>query len=236
MNRKLLFTGSTRMMARYKMRTFFMSIGIVVGVAALVSMRSMGSGAEEAMMANANRTLGTGSIVVNSGGGHAGPRAGGPITTLKIDDFAALESQISEVVAWAPLQMLPAQDIKYSGQSRQMNVFGHSENAELVWQRGVMEGEYFTQDDVGSASRVAVIGPDAADALFANEDPIGKQIRVGGVPLRIKGILEPQGIDTHGSNRDDEIHVPVTTLLRRLMNIDYVMACPSSDKLEQISV
>lgn len=224
MNTKLLFAGSARMMARYKMRTFFMAIGIVVGVTALVFMRAMGVGAEQSMMDTVNKTFSTATINVVAGGGHMGPRAGGPVTSLKIADFEALENQIDSVVMQGAMQWLPGQDIRYQGNTRQMSVYGYTANTEAIWQRGVMEGEYFTADEVQSASRVAVIGSRAAEALFGTEDPVGKQIQVGSVPLRIKGVLELQGIDTHGADKDDEIHVPVTTLMRRLMNVDHVFA------------
>ncbi len=224
MNTKLLFAGSARMMARYKMRTFFMAIGIVVGITALVFMRAMGVGAEQAMMDTVNKTFSTATINLVAGGGHMGPRAGGPVTSLKVADFEALENQIDSVVMQGAMQYFPGQDIRYEGNTRQMAIYGYTENTEAVWQRGVMEGDYFTADEVQSASRVTVIGSRAAEALFGDEDPIGKTILAGSVPLRIKGVLELQGIDTHGADKDDEIHVPVSTLMRRLMNVDHVFA------------
>lgn len=224
MNTKLLFAGSARMMARYKMRTFFMAIGIIVGVTALIFMRAMGVGAEQSMMDTVNKTFSTATINIVAGGGHMGPRAGGPVTSLKVDDFEALQNQIDSVVMQGAMQWLPGQDIRYQGNTRQMSVYGYTANTEAIWQRGVLEGEYFTADEVQSASRVAVIGTRAAEALFGTDDPVGKQIQVGSVPLRIKGVLELQGIDTHGADKDDEIHVPVTTLMRRLMNVDHVFA------------
>ena len=224
MNTKLLFAGSARMMMRYKMRTFFMAVGIVVGVTALVFMRAMGVGAEQAMMDTVNKTFSTATINMVAGGGHMGPRMDGPITSLKVADFEAIESQVDGVVMTGAMQWIREQDVRYQGATRQMGVYGYTVPIEPVWQRGVMEGEYFTTDEVNSASRVAVIGANAAQALFGEEDPIGKQIQVGTVPLRIKGILELQGIDTHGLDKDDEIHVPVTTLMRRLMNVDHVFA------------
>ena len=141
-----------------------------------------------------------------------------------MEDFAALENEVDGVVLQGAMQWFPAQDIRYEGNTRQMSIYGYTANTEAVWQRGVMEGEYFTQDEVDSASRVTVIGRRAADALFGDEDPIGKTILAGSVPLRIKGVLELQGIDTHGADKDDEIHVPLTTLMRRLMNVDHVFA------------
>ncbi len=224
MNTKLLFAGSARMMMRYKMRTFFMAIGIVVGVTALVFMRAMGVGAERAIMATVNKTFTTATINVVAGGGHLGPRAGGPVTSLRMADFEAIKNQLDGVVLTGAMQWLPGQDIRYRGNTRQMSIYGYTDQTEAVWLRGVRDGEYFTAADIDSAARVAVIGTRAAEALFGDEDPIGKQIQAGSVPLRIKGVLELQGIDTHGADKDDEIHVPVTTLMRRLMNVDHVFA------------
>ena len=224
MNTRLLLAGSARMMMRYKMRTFFMAVGIVVGVTALVFMRAMGVGAERAMMATVNKTFSTATINLVAGGGHMGPRSDGPITTLTMADLEAVQNQVDGVVLQGAMQWFPGQDIRYEGNTRQMAIYGYTANTEAVWQRGVMDGEYFTQDEVDSASRVTVIGSRAAEALFGEEDPIGKTILAGNVPLRVKGVLELQGIDTHGSDKDDEIHVPVTTLMRRLMNVDHVFA------------
>jgi putative ABC transport system permease protein len=224
MNTRLLFAGSARMMMRYKLRTFFMAIGIVVGVTALIFMRAMGVGAEQAMMDTVNKTFTTATINVVAGGGHMGPRAGGPVTSLTVADFVAIGSQIDGVVMTGAMQWFPGQDIRYQGETRQMSIYGYTDQTEAIWLRGVMDGEYFTSEDIESASRVAVIGSRAAEALFGDEDPIGKQIQAGSVPLRIKGVLELQGIDTHGADKDDEIHVPVTTLMRRLMNVDHVFA------------
>lgn len=224
MNTKLLFSGSAKMMMRYKMRTFFMAIGIVVGVTALVFMRAMGVGAEQAMMDTVNKTFSTATINVIAGGGHMGPRSGGPITSLKSADFDALTNDVDGVVLAGAMQWMPGQDVRYQGTTRQLTLYGYTADTEAIWQRGVMEGDYFTGQEIESASRVAVIGRNAADALFGAEDPIGKQVQVGSVPLRIKGVLELQGIDTHGADKDDEIHVPLTTLQRRLMNVDHVFA------------
>ena len=239
MNTKLLFAGSARMMMRYKMRTFFMAIGIVVGVTALIFMRAMGVGAEQAMMDTVNKTFSTATINVVAGGGHMGPRAGGPVTSLRVADFDAIESQINGVVMTGAMQWFPGQDIRYQGETRQMAIYGYTDQTEAVWLRGVVDGDYFTTEDIESASRVAVIGQRAAEALFGEEDPIGKQIQAGSVPLRNKGVLELQGIDTHGADKDDEIHVPVTTLMRRLMNVDHVFAgriiIDDPDKVETVA-
>ena len=130
MNTRLLLAGSARMMMRYKMRTFFMAIGIIVGVTALVFMRAMGVGAERAMMATVNKTFSTATINLVAGGGHMGPRSDGPITSLTMADLQALENQVDGVVLQGAMQWFPGQDIRYEGNTRQMAIYGYTANTE----------------------------------------------------------------------------------------------------------
>ncbi len=221
MNKRLLIAGSVRTLRRYKLRTFFMSLGIVIGVAALVVMRSMGSGAEQAMLDKIDKMFSASSIiVVNSGG----PRTGGTRARgqLTIEDVAAVADQLDQVIAWDPSLAAGNQEVQYLGQARSLMIVGHSERAEAVWNRGVVEGEFFTAADVRSAARVALIGDKTARALFDDEDPVGKRIRIGGAPYRVKGVLEPHGVDPHGMDRDDEVHVPITTMMRRLRKVETI--------------
>jgi putative ABC transport system permease protein len=85
-----------------------------------------------------------------------------------------------------------------------------------------MRGEFFSGSDIRSAARVALIGFKAAESLFEDEDPIGKQIEIGGSPFRIKGVLEEHGFDPHGMDLDDQVHVPITTMMRRIVNAQHI--------------
>ncbi len=224
MNRRLWLASILRPLSRYRARSFLMSLGILLGVAVLVVTRSLGSGAEKKTLASLGKMFGAASIMVSAGGGGMGGQRTGPVTTLEIDDARAIAEDIEEIVAWDPIQILGGQDVKAGGMNRRLRVYGTSEQAEVVWNRGVVSGEFFTAGDVRSAARVALIGTRAAEALFGEDDPIGRQIQVGAVALEIKGVLEPYGIDPHGDDRDDEIQVPITTLLRRMRNADHLMA------------
>jgi putative ABC transport system permease protein len=101
-------------------------------------------------------------------------------------------------------------------------IIGGSERAEAVSGRGVTVGEYFSGADVRSAARVALIGSKTAEALFDGEEPVGKRIQIGNSPFRVKGVLEEHGVDPHGMDRDDEVHVPITTLMRRMLDLDTI--------------
>jgi putative ABC transport system permease protein len=229
MNKRLLLAGSVRTLSRYKLRTFFMSLGIVIGVAALVVMRSMGSGAEQTMLDRFERVFSGASIfVMNAGTGE---------NKLTLDDIEAISAELDQVVEWNPTLTSGDREVRYHGLNRSLTIYGQSERAESVEGRSVTEGEYFSADDVRASARVALLGSKTADALFGDENPVGKRIQIGNSPFRVLGVLEPAGVDPHGKDRDDAVHVPITTLMRRLENVDTIgyakLIISSTDEVDE---
>jgi putative ABC transport system permease protein len=222
-NRRIIISGFL-VMGRYKMRTFFMMVGIIIGITALTLILSVGKGTEKKVMDNIETMFSANSILISavSGQMRGGPHSGGPTTMFTVDDLDVLQEEISNIDLWDTLQVLPAREVKYLENSDNIRVIGHSERADRVWNIGVTRGELFDSDAVLTSARVALIGTHAVDTLFGETDPIGEQIRIGNVPFRIIGILKERGVDLHGWDRDNEILVPYTTALRRLMNIDYI--------------
>ena len=221
MNKRLLLAGSVRILARYKLRTFFMSLGIVVGVAALVVTRSIGSGAEQDMLGKLERIFSASSIIiVNTGGSMS--NAGRNMGRLNMEDIEAIEEELDQVVDWNPTVAASEVEVQYQGVSLSLLVVGGSERAEFVSERGVVQGEYFTKADVRSEARVALLGHKTAQALFGDDDPLGKQIQIRSIPFRVKGVLEPYGVDPHGMDRDDEIQIPITTIMNRVLSVELI--------------
>ena len=146
MNKRLLMAGSVRILIRYKLRSFFMSLGIVIGVAALVVTRSMGSGAEQEMLDKMERIFSPASIIiVNSGGGmHGGFQDTGKLT---IEDIESIADQLEQVVDWNPSVAVGDQEVRYKDRNRSLMIVGKSERAEFVSGRGVVEGEFFSEAD-----------------------------------------------------------------------------------------
>jgi putative ABC transport system permease protein len=208
MNRKLLLKSSLRIMSRNKLRTLFMSIGVAVGVATLIAGQSLGTGANKQIGERMDKMFGPGTIYVFSG-------------TLTYEDLEAIE-QLEQVIATSPRFGGGESEISYQGVNRQTAVFGHSEKAEFVWNRSVIDGRFFTRTDINKTARVALIGTRLAEVMFAEADPIGEEILIASVPFRIIGVLEPIGIDPHGEDRDEDIYVPITTAMRRLNNAEFV--------------
>jgi putative ABC transport system permease protein len=221
MNKRLLVRGSLRTLNRYRLRSFFMGLGIVVGVAALVVMRSVGSGAQQDMLAKIERLFSAGSIwIVNSSAAMQGGIQ--KLGQLSLEDVAALGDEIEEIIDVSPILSTGGIEVSSPLANRTSLVIGTTEREEYVGERSVVSGEFFTAAEVRSSARVALIGLTAAEALFGDEDPVGQQIQIAGAPFRIKGVLERFGADPHGMDRDDEIHVPITTLMRRIVNMDTI--------------
>jgi len=220
-NRRLLVAGSLRVLARNKLRTFFMGLGIVVGVAALVVTRSFGTGAEDELLGKLERMFTPSSIMVVNAASvtHGGARNPG---RLDLADAEALGAEIEGVVAWAATATTSAREVRAGGATRNLMIVGQTASSARVDGRGAARGEYFSAADVRSAARLALVGRVAGEALFGGEDPLGRQILIDSVPFRVQGVLEDYGMDPHGLDRDDEIHVPITTLMRRVVQRDRI--------------
>jgi putative ABC transport system permease protein len=214
-----LLMSSVRAMRRWKLRTGFMMLGSLVGVAALTLVVSIGQGAREKVLRNVSQILGDSGVLILGGGTRlmGSPRA--DLGRLTADDIAAVSREVSGIQAWDAEQDL-SMPVKYRDASTTVRVLGGSERSEQVWGRSASEGRYFDASDVAGSARVAVIGRTAARALFGDQSPLDAEIRVASVPFRVIGVLEPFGIDLHGMDRDNEIAVPLSTLARRLTNTD----------------
>jgi len=209
MNRKLLIRSSFRNLGRFKLRSFFMSIGVVLGVATLIVGSTLGGGAAQKINDQIDQMFGPGTIFVAS-------------YELKEEDLRAIADEMDQVVAFAPRMQMSEMEIRYSGTSSQAAVAGYSENSDFVWNRGVTDGRFFDARDIDRASRVALIGTELKTELFADSDALGEEVLIDSVPFEIVGILDPIGIDPHGDDRDMDVYVPYTTAQRRLANTDII--------------
>jgi putative ABC transport system permease protein len=237
MNTMRLVSHSAGMMGRHKLRTGFMMIGSFVGVAALTLVVSVGMAAERRLLKLAHQMFGESSLMIMDGGGHmmGGPR--NPGKRLKIDDLEAIGKQVPEIESWDAQQGLTV-SVRHGDLADTAQVLGESERSEHVWGRTAVQGAYFDDTVVRSSERVALIGQTVANQLFGSENPMGQEIQIGSVPFRVIGILEPWGTDPHGMDRDNEIVVPISTLMRRLTNVDTItgakLLMPPSAQEDQV--
>ena len=209
MNWKLLVSSSLRNLVRFKLRSFFMSIGIVLGVATLIVGNTLGGGAAQKINDQISQMFGPGTIFIAS-------------SELKEADLQAVADELDQVIAASPRMMMGELEISSAGASAQSGVAGYSDNAEYVWNRGVTDGRFFDKRDIDRDARVALIGNKLEIELFGEGGAVGEEIMIASVPFEVVGILEPIGIDPHGEDRDMEVYVPYTTAQRRLANTDLI--------------
>jgi len=214
---------SLRMMERYKLRTSFMMLGSVIGIAALTFVISVGQSAQRKILKTVGQMFGDSGIVIHDGGGEmmGGPR--GPGTRLKVDDIAAVAKELPGIEVWDPMQTITT-SVRRGDSADNAMVRGESERWPQVWNRTASRGDLFDETAVTGSARVAIIGETVAKQLFENYDPVGADIQIGSVPFKVIGVLEPWGTDPHGMDRDNEVIVPISTLMRRLTNVDTISA------------
>lgn len=224
MNRKEIFKSSLRILKRNKLRTFFMSLGIIISIASLVLTITLGKSFQKQITDRAKVYLGSNSVVIMAQRMklEGRPMESDLVSSLTIADLKSVAEQVSSITMFDPVQYVNNCEVIAGNHSISTNVKGSSVTGEFVWNRGAVKGVYFNQNDETSAARVALIGTDIASTLFGNSDPVGETIRINGVAFVIRGVLASKGVDPHGNNLDLDIVIPVTTLMKRLTNVDYI--------------
>ncbi|MEX0594195.1 MAG: ABC transporter permease [Balneolaceae bacterium] len=205
-----------RALRRNALRSSLTALGIMIGVGAVITMVGLGQGAREEVEAQVKR-LGENVILVFPGERSLGGVSigGGSANTLTIDDAHALQTEIPEVVAASP-EVRSQRVVVHGNRNWFTRIYGQSENYLQIRQWPLEDGEMFTEEHVGSAALVAVVGQTLVQELFEGADPIGETIRVRGLPLTIIGVLAPKGMSLMGSVQDDIVIVPYSTAFQRI--------------------
>jgi putative ABC transport system permease protein len=226
MNLFLTFKVALRALARNKMRSMLTMLGIIIGVGAVIAMVGIGQGASASIQAQI-ANLGNNLLIVQPGSANtAGIRGGaGSNTTLTADDVDAIARECPSVKAATPT-------VRANGQL----VFGNQNWAPSAGITGVNEmypeikswpiasGEFFTDADIRTGARVAVLGKTVVDNLFGGGDPIGQMLRVRNLPFKVVGVLSVKGQNQFGQDQDDTVLIPYTTAQKKLLTITWVNA------------
>ena len=214
-----------RMLSRNRLRSFFMMLGVTIGIASLTALASVGEATKQETMRRFKRMLGTMDMVIVQSGGSSTrgmPTLTNVDPTLKVEDAQAVAAEISSVRQVAPMQFAPDLDVKYRDKSWSSSVFGAGYNWTDVRHEDVALGAGISAEDDASLARVVILGADVRKALFPDEDPIGKQIRIADVPFEVKGVLASRGVGPGGASMDNMMLIPLSTASRRLFNRDYL--------------
>lgn len=213
-----------RTLSRNRLRSFFMMLGVTIGIASLTALASVGEATKQETMRRFKRMIGTFDVVIVNPGG-ASTRGMPSVATvapvLKQADADALVAEVPLVKQVATIQFATDLDVKYQDRTAVPSVIGVSPNWAEVRGEDLAQGNGITEEDNASLARVAVIGEDVRKVLFPDEDPIGKQIRIADIPFQIKGILASRGVGPGGASMDNVLAIPVSTASKRLFNRDY---------------
>jgi putative ABC transport system permease protein len=223
-------------MSANRLRTFLTMLGMVIGVSAVVLMMAIGEGAQQAIKRSID-SMGSNLFVVLSGSSStSGSRSGsGNSSALNINDANAI-GDLEDINAFAPISTGNAQ-IVYAGNNWNTSIVGTTPPYFSIRGWNVDSGNLFTDADIRSASRVALVGKTVVENVFGDDiDPIGKTIRIKKSPFLIVGVLETKGQSFDGRDQDDTIIVPITTAQRKLFgnqipgSVRMIMAQAKSEK------
>jgi putative ABC transport system permease protein len=225
MKAQKIVSQAMRTMRRYRLRTMLMILGIVVGIASLTVLSSIGEATKRETMQRFKNMLGTfDTIIVRPGGGRSRgmPTLVNVPPTLRFEDAEAIARDLPEIRAVAEMQTAFDVDVKYRDHAASPVVIGTSPNWLDLRSEEVQDGVFYAEDQNTALARVAVIGTDVQAALFPDEDPLGKTFRVADVPFQVIGVLKSRGAGPAGGSLDNLILIPVNTASRRLFNRDFL--------------
>ena len=213
-----------RALARNKMRSALTMLGIVIGVSAVISMVAIGQGAENQVQSEI-KNFGTNTIFISAGSPsrrHGGVRRGrDSVKTLVVGDMDAIMAQIPLLVRCAPVASSGGQ-VVYGNENWSTRMTGTTADYFNVRNYSMQKGAMFGEEEVRTAQNVAVIGETVSGILFPNDDPIGRTIRVQNQPFTIIGLTAPKGQSAMGSDQDDILFMPYTTLQKKLSGKDWL--------------
>jgi putative ABC transport system permease protein len=207
----------------HKLRAILAILGIVVGVAAVIVMLAVGEGAKQDVLGKI-QGLGTNILIVSAGQlkNVAGrPQLVGNVTTLDLRDAKAIPEECPAVARVAPIQSRKLA-VKYGTGTASTSVVGTSADFPAVREFRTAVGRFFDADEVQAAQRVAVVGQTVLTNLGAGRSVVGETLRINNVPFEVIGVLEAKGVNYAGIDEDDQVLIPISTALRRLLNLTHL--------------
>ena len=219
---KLLIIALTALKSN-KTRFFLASLGIMIGIAAVIVMVAIGKGSHHEVM-NVIAKMGENLLTINAGemkrrGGRL--RLAGNVTTLNLRDVDYLSQEVSGLTLVAPFE-IKEMKVKYLQVLTATNVAGSTPEFLKTRNYQIASGEMFNERDQKLRAKVAVVGNTVIKNMFGEDDPLGKTVRINAIPFKVIGVFEGKGLDSDGVDQDDILLIPITSMLRRLLNQNYI--------------
>lgn len=204
-----------------KMRSILTSLGIIIGVSAVIIMLAVGSGASK-KIAKDMESMGSNLLMIRSASAKSGGvRMGsGTRPTLTMKDAQAIEAKCRGILAIAPYSS-EAKQLTYGNQNWSTSVGGTTMPYFMIRNYEIESGRGFLPEDNKNSTKVAIIGQTVATELFGDVDPINKTIRIGNVPFKVVGLLKKKGSSGMGQDQDDMVFIPITTAQRKVFGTDF---------------
>ncbi|MBT6663396.1 MAG: FtsX-like permease family protein [Nitrospina sp.] len=223
MNRFSSFAIAVTALLANKTRTLLASLGILIGIASVIVMVAIGKGSQQEGL-DVIAGMGENMVTITAGemkrrGGRL--RLSGNVTTLSPRDAERIASEIEEVELVAPFEE-KRMNAKFDNNAAETTITGSTLDFQFIRGYRIENGEMFSEQDLKTGNRVAIIGKTAIKNLFGEEDPIGQVVKVHFIPFKIIGVFEAKGVDTNGLDQDDLIFIPLPTLMRRIVNQTHV--------------
>ena len=238
MNIYNLFKIALKALSNNKMRCFLTMLGIIIGVGSVITMLAIGQGSKESIKANIAE-MGSNMIMIMPGTDMRGGvrQSSDDMQKLKPADYASMQEGMTYVKGISPEVSSQGQFIN-GNNNYPSKISGVAPDYLDIRKLTVESGMMFTERDLQSAAKVCIIGKTVADELFpSGESPIGKVIRFNKIPFKVVGMLKSKGYNSMGQDQDDVVLAPYTTIMKRVLAIDYLQmlfaSAVSEEKTEE---
>ena len=236
MNYQNLFKIAIRAIAANKMRSFLTALGIIIGIAAVITMLAIGQGSKASIKANIAE-MGSNMIMIHPGADMRGGvrQDASSMETLKQTDYDAIKDECNYISAISPSVSSNGQWIN-GNNNTQSSIYGVNQDYLTIRQLKIADGEMFTDSDIKTAAKVGVLGQTVVDYLFPDgSDPIGRVVRFNSIPFRVIGVLKKKGYNSMGMDQDDLVLAPYTTVMKRILAQTYLSEIVCSAITEEAS-
>ena len=219
-----------------KLRAFLTMLGIIIGIAAVITMLAIGQGSKDSIKAQISE-MGSNMIMIHPGNMQRGGvrQSSDDMQTLKVADYEALRDRAGYLSAVSPMVSSSGQMV-VGNNNWPSSIYGVTPEYMSIRKLSVADGDMFTEADIKSAAKVCLLGKTVVDNLFpGGENPIGRVVRFGKIPFTVVGVLEPKGTNSMGMDQDDVVIAPYTTVMKRLLAVDYLGSIFASALSEEMT-
>lgn len=236
MNVTNLFKIAFRAIAANKLRSFLTMLGIIIGVASVITMLAIGQGSKKSIQSQIAE-MGSNMIMIQPGADMRGGvrQDASSMETLKLTDYQSIKDNCKYISAISPVVNSSGQFI-YGSNNTPSSIYGVTEDYLTIRQLSVEDGEMFTDADIKSSTKVCILGKTVVNNLFPNgEEPVGKVVRFNSIPFRVIGVLKSKGYNSMGMDQDDLVLAPYTTIMKRILAITYIQGINCSAITEDMT-